>query len=58
MRIFNKNKGVNGSAILADRLLRFRYMITEQAQERAKILTFWRKHGTQATEEAFKVKER
>lgn len=58
MRIFNKNKGVRGSVILADRLLRFRYMITEQAQKRAKILTFWKKHGTQATEEAFGVKER
>jgi transposase InsO family protein len=33
-------------------------MITEQAKERCRILAFWEKHGTEATEEAFKVKER
>ena len=58
MRIFNRNKGVRGSGILADRLLRFRYMITEQAQKRAKILKFWKKHGREAVEEAYGVKER
>ncbi len=58
MRIFNQNKGIKGSAILADRLLRFRYMITEQAQDRARILTFWKKHGLQATREAFSVERR
>lgn len=42
-----------GSGILADRLIRFRYMITEQAQERAKILTFWKKHGAEAVLEAY-----
>src|SRR3989338_4550633 len=33
-------------------------MIQEKANERVRILAFWEKHGTEATEEAFKVKER
>ena len=33
-------------------------MITEQAKERCRTLAFWEKHGTEATEEAFKVKRR
>jgi len=33
-------------------------MITKQAQERVKILTFWKEYGTKATEQAFKVKRR
>ena len=41
-----------------ERVIRFRYMITEQAKERVRILAFWEKHGTEATEEAFKVKRR
>ena len=33
-------------------------MITEQAKNRCKILVFWKKHGTSATEEAFNTKRR
>jgi len=33
-------------------------MISKEAKERAKILTFWKKYGKEATEEAFGVKER
>jgi transposase InsO family protein len=33
-------------------------MISEEAKRRASILTFWKKHGLEATEEAYKVKER
>ena len=33
-------------------------MITEQAKERVRILAFWEKHGTEAVEEAFRVKRR
>ena len=39
-------------------MIRFRYMITEQAKERCRILAFWEKHGTEATTEAFKISER
>ena len=41
-----------------ERVLRFRYMITEQAKERCRILVFWERHGSEATEEAFDVSER
>lgn len=58
MRIFNVWKGVKGSGTLLENGLRFRYMITEQAKQRCRILTFWGNYGTSATEEAFKVKER
>lgn len=33
-------------------------MITETAQRRGRILTFWKKHGREAVEEAYGVKER
>ena len=38
--------------------LRYRYMITEQALKKARILAFWEKHGLEATTEAFHVKRR
>lgn len=58
MRIFNINKGVRGSRTAQERHIRFTYMITDEAKKRARILTFWKKHGLEATREAFGVKER
>ncbi len=58
MRQFNKFRGTKGFITMWERVLRFRYMITEQAKERCRILAFWERHGTLATEEAFKVKKR
>lgn len=58
MRIFNKFKGTRGFLSLYERVLRFRYMITEQAKERCRILAFWERHGDEATQEAFKVSRR
>ncbi|OGI61314.1 hypothetical protein A2814_00755 [Candidatus Nomurabacteria bacterium RIFCSPHIGHO2_01_FULL_38_19] len=58
MRQFNKFKDTKGFITTWQRVLRFRYMITEQAKERCRILAFWEKHGATATEEAFKIKER
>ena len=55
MRQFNKFRGTKGFIVLWERVLRFRYMITEQAKERCRILCFWEKHGDLATYEAFKV---
>src|SRR3989344_5553286 len=55
MRIFNKFKGTKGFISTWERVIRFRYMITEQAKERTRILVFWKKHGLEATREAFKV---
>ena len=58
MRIFHKNKGIKGSRTAQERHIRFKYMIKEEAKKRAKILTFWKKYGLEATQEAYSVKER
>jgi putative transposase len=55
MQQFNRFRGTKGFITMWERVLRFRYMITEQAKERCRILAFWEKYGDQATKEAFKV---
>src|SRR3989344_5164382 len=55
MRIFNKLRGTKGFITMWERVIRFRYMITEVAKKRTKILAFWEKHGLPATKEAFGV---
>mgnify|MGYP001598436652 CR=1 FL=1 len=55
MRQFNKFKGTKGFISTWERVLRFRYMITEQAKERCRVLAFWEKYGDLATKEAFKI---
>ncbi len=55
MRIFNINKGVRGSRTIQEHALRFAYMIQETAKRRARALTFWHNHGTNATIDAFSV---
>jgi len=55
MRIFNKFRGTKGFVSTWERVIRFRYMITETAKERCRILAFWEKHGLVATTEAFGV---
>jgi transposase InsO family protein len=58
MKIFNKNKGIEGISTAKERGVRFRYMIQEEAKRRATILDFWKKYGLEATKDAFKVSER
>jgi len=58
MRQFNKFKDTKGFITMWERVLRFRYMITEQAKERCRVLAFWEKHGNDATCEAFRVSKR
>ena len=58
MRIFNKFRGTKGFISTWERVIRFRYMISEKAKERCHILSFWEKHGDGATIEAFKVSRR
>ncbi|MBI5005293.1 MAG: DDE-type integrase/transposase/recombinase [Candidatus Lloydbacteria bacterium] len=58
MRQFNRFKGTKGFITPWNRMLRFWYMITEQAKQRCRILAFWEKHGTKATREAFHLSER
>lgn len=55
MRQFNRFKDTKGFITMWERVIRFRYMITEQAKERCRILAFWEKYGDLATKEAFKV---
>jgi len=58
MQIINKYKNIIGSRTARERGVRFRYMIQEEAKRRAKILTFWKKYGYEATYEAYGVKRR
>ena len=55
MRVFNKFEGTRGFISAWEYMIRFRYMITETAKERCRILVFWDKYGDDATKEAFKV---
>jgi len=58
MKIRNKFRGTRGFISTWERMIRFRDMIKEEAKKKARILTFWQKHGTVATEEAFNTKRR
>ena len=58
MRQFNKFKGTKGFISTWEQVVRFRYMISEQAKERCRILAFWEKHGDEATHEAFTISRR
>ena len=53
MRQFHINKGVKGSRTVQERVLRFAYMINEEAKRRARALTFWETHGDDAVVDAF-----
>jgi len=53
MRQYNKTKGIRGIVSLYHDAVRFRDMITKEAEERARILTFWKRHGDAATKEAY-----
>jgi len=48
MQQFNKFKGTKGFLSIANYVLRFKYMITDKAQHKARILTFWARHGIEA----------
>ena len=60
MEFFNhihcKYAGIKGFVRIYEDALRYRYMIKEEAIKRAKILSFWQKHGLQATIDAYGVK--
>ncbi len=58
MRIRSKYKGVRGFLTVYNNAIRFRYMISEEAKRRMRILIFWEKHGLSATIEAFDTKRR
>ena len=58
MKIQSNYRGVKGFVTIYNRAVRYRYMITEQAQKRYKILIHWSKHGLQSTIDAFSVSRR
>src|SRR3989338_1228566 len=57
MEFFNhihcKYAGIKGFITVYNDALRYRYMITEKAKLKAKVLVFWEKHGLRATVDAF-----
>jgi len=55
MKIHNKTTGTRGIVNGWEEAVRFRDMITQEAQERARILTFWKAHGYVAAKGAFDV---
>ena len=57
MRIFRKFYGVKGYWSFYDWSVRMRDMVTNKAEWRAKVVTFFNKYGLQAAEEAFGVKK-
>ena len=58
MRIRSNLKGTKGFVTAWNRMVRFRYMITEKAKQRMKILVHWEKYGMPSAIDAFGVKER
>lgn len=55
MHQFNKFGGAKGWISMWERMIRFRYMITETAKQRIRILAFWEQYGLEATRAAFRV---
>ena len=58
MRTQNIFRGIKGFVTVYNRALRFRYMITDEAQRRLKILVHWKKHGLESAIHAFEVSKR
>lgn len=58
MRIQSNYRGVKGFVTVHNRAVRYRYMITQQAKERYKILIHWEKHGIESTIDAFSISRR
>jgi transposase InsO family protein len=58
MQVFRVFYGVRGFAKLNDYAIRWTRMVTEKAQQKFKILAFWKRYGLRPTLEAYPVKER
>ena len=53
-----KYAGIKGILTVYNHYLKYKYMISEKALKRMRILVFWEKHGLEATMEAFQIKRR
>ncbi len=58
MKIQSIYRGIKGFVTIYDRAVRYRYMITEQAKRRMRILIHWEKYGLESTVDAFGVLRR
>lgn len=56
-QIVNKYKGIKGFVNWYNYSVRMRYMVTDKAKWRAKVVTFFEKYGLEATKEAFEIKK-
>lgn len=57
-KIHCKYTGIKGILTVYNHYLKYKYMISEKALKKARILVFWEKHGLQATLDAFNIKRR
>jgi transposase InsO family protein len=55
MKVIYKYKWIKGSRMLYDYAIKHNHMITTKAEQRKKILLFWRKYGLKATADAYDV---
>jgi transposase InsO family protein len=55
MKVIYQYKWIKGSRILYDYANKHNQMITTKAQQRKKILFFWRKYGLKATQDAYNI---
>jgi hypothetical protein len=51
-----KYTGIKGFVSAYNDAIRYRYMITQKAKFKTKVLIFWEKHGLDATLDAFPIK--
>ena len=58
MKIQSKYRGIKGFVTAYNHILKFKYMITEQAKYRMRILIHWEKHGLASTVDAFGILRR
>lgn len=58
MQVHRISYKIKGFVRLSDYAIRWRHMISDKAKHKAKVISFWHKYGTEATELAFDVKER
>ena len=57
-KIHCKYTGIKGILTVYNHYLKYKYMVSEKALKKARILVFWEKHGLQATLDAFPIKRR
>jgi hypothetical protein len=55
MRVIFKYRWIKGFRRWYDYMIKHNHMITKTAEDRHKILMFWRKYGLKATKDAYEV---